>query len=785
MTSSSSLSLSRKRSVDAKNNFSQPLNKRRRLTRSVFGSAVDIPIVLSDSESNSNSDSDSDSISSSTSKIFKKNDTLDQVITNGRIIRKSIVSAKSSNSSIKPTKTNPKKNIAGSKKVENTIKNVENPINKISKIVETPKKVEKNQNFEIPKNFENSQKFEKSKKLKISKKVDDDIPKKFEIPKKIESPKKVEIPKSVESPKKVEIPKKVESPESLKKVETPKKLAISNEITNKEIETPTKTGVPKIVASPIKPKMKIENASKANTKIIEKHVNLKSIVKKVDEKVKFANSSKFSESSKSRDNLNKVKSSKVDETESLKKPLNDVKLQSLKSALKSLSPPSHISTTTKKVTINENPITSVMTLPYSSPAQQSFIKSKVSSINNKENSNPNDKKADLNNNKKGSSDKAGGVPSFDPKTQKSYRDIYSICCISCQKKNRSEYCNRQKPCDICVGKKLKNCSYSSDAKIVIPARFVKKTGSRSSKYQLNYSVFSNKNLDDLANTDESSSDSLSRFGKSKRSRSVSPRFEKDSIENKVNLITNAKEDSFHKNSDSDSSESCIKVNRKRKSSLKILKENIKQKDRDRLKKDETSKKKYKISSGSYSDDDSDILAGSEDLNQNSDADDDGGDESEFDEFVSNDGNDFIDDADADDDDDDYYYDSAYVRGRHSSKVSSKEDNFERAQRILKTLEFEKRDINDLYVQNSRQRREATKENYYIPSDGDDDPDDPELNGYAAAEARNEQIILSEDEQERRMLRGEMDAEYIKSLHREMEKRRMVESSDSLSSDDDF
>lgn len=356
---------------------------------------------------------------------------------------------------------------------------------------------------------------------------------------------------------------------------------------------------------------------------------------------------------------------------------------------------------------------------------------------------------------------------FDPKTQKSYKDTYSVCCISCKKKNRSEYCNRQKPCDICVGKKLKNCTYPESAKIAIPAELNKKSGSKNKSENSKQPVHNEES--DLENRENFKIDtSYKRFNLTKSRRRNANKVVKDSddeSEEKENVDLNKKnsvsqtDESSRSSSSTSSSESITESKDFQKGSATV-ESNVKKATR-------KSPKKTKNSSFIVDDEDDDSDAEAEN------ADYEGGDDDDDDEDSDiNDSDDaFGEDEDKKEETDKYY-----------RKSKSKADDFEKAKKLLKELEFEKRDVEAIYGDNTRKRRSATRENYFIPSDGDNDSNSDD--GYAAAEARNEQVILSEDEQERRMLRGEIGLDYIESLRNERAKYSNQISSDSLSSDDE-
>ncbi|GAV29954.1 hypothetical protein PMKS-003460 [Pichia membranifaciens] len=409
------------------------------------------------------------------------------------------------------------------------------------------------------------------------------------------------------------------------------------------------------------------------------------------------------------------------------------------------------------------------------------------------------------------------VSKLDPENQKPYRDTYSICCISCSKNNRSEYCNRQKPCDICTGKKLKNCHYPPSATIAIPA--VRKSAkpqnakSPASPVKSTYAQVNNVAVartensmilaQNLAATQTKKEDARPDFSCNPKGNGQAPSTKTLELEAK---ISSAPKDS----STSESSESCVDDSKSKirvgALELKNLKVNVNSplnsrpdsaphsstqgekpltKSKNRYGNANVRNRKKKRVIPSSDDENIDSMADYEDnSSENPSSSEDSDDYSHLD-----DDSDVGIDNDDDDDDDDRGRKVAKKktnvkanRSEGRKRSTTPQDNFSRAQRILKTLEFEKRDIGDIYVPTTRRKRNATKENYYIPSDQEDNANDVEGNGYAAAEARNEQLILSEDEQERRILRGEIGLDYIKSMRNEREKYNHY-SSDSLSSSD--
>lgn len=118
------------------------------------------------------------------------------------------------------------------------------------------------------------------------------------------------------------------------------------------------------------------------------------------------------------------------------------------------------------------------------------------------------------------------------------------------------------------------------------------------------------------------------------------------------------------------------------------------------------------------------------------------------------------------------------RGRNSSAGDSDEEEEIagipapdlKAARILNELNFENRDLHELFEDyGTRRKRRATRENYI------DLPDENELSdlsegerAYKEAEDAAQPIILSDDEVERRMLRGQLPEDYVASMRREQQ-----------------
>ena len=371
--------------------------------------------------------------------------------------------------------------------------------------------------------------------------------------------------------------------------------------------------------------------------------------------------------------------------------------------------------------------------------------------------------------KKAKEEEKNFIPVFDPSIHKSYKDIYSKSCISCAKKGRGEYCNRQQPCDICVGKRQKNCTFPADVEVAIPAKNSNRSGSvaktskdfghiaSSLKHEnrgtrvddtngsghdhdkVTAKAKSTANANGNANGNDSGSGSVNGNGNAVKSTLVT---------STVNSKNAALEDSstYDSGSDDDSVVKTIGSSRSGRNSRKLAKAVSYDEDEDDADVD---------NSDSESEGDSDVISS----------------ESEGDE--------------------DYEFQvedelklprkEKRVERTRSRKSRSPSDNFERAQKILRTLEFEKRDV-DVYTAGRRRRAAAaTRGDYYIPSDNEN----PEDSGYAEAEARNEQVILSEDEEQRRLLRGELDAEYLETLRKEREKKSKPVLDESDSEEDEM
>lgn len=701
-------------------------SRKKRVTRSTFGSTVDIPIVL---------DSSSDSENSDTS--FGEMDKLDQVLTNGRII-------------------------GAQKRRSMGISTVRKPKDEKSTSLPEPKK-------------QNEQKTESKSALNSGDETKTEVstvaPENSKIAAKIDGSENL-----IDENKKDEKVEKVEKEEEPEKIN---KTPISKAETEKDIDTPCTT--PSLASTdenrPLEPPAAFKKEDIKNAILGNKKLNGKA---------------------------NSALSKKADDYFNNRKPITS------KSDKNGKNGTIDHHTSKPSVENNNSKIGEVVKIPSDTalfrklfPLKNNGSNKNVSAfVNNKENTNPllNASNVFVRAHANSQKPKDEKPIIFDPKTQKSYKDTYSVACISCQKTGRGEYCNRQQPCDICVGKRLRKCTYPQDAKIVIPARLVKKTRSRSSKYGLNNS--SRKHRSFIVESDEESDNSdMGKSGSGASKKETSSQI--NSILKRVDTITKSKAensdsdseaetDKEHQNrSSSDSSESHIEgsksVNKSRNSELRNLKVNVN--IRNTVKKSSAdqgpSSQKVQKSNTVRNKSTRQTTRSRKSYNDFEDE-----DEDDFDSVADSEDNSS---ESMDDKDDDVYSEYEYSsRGRRNgnrklaqSGVNEPQVDFNKAQRILKELAFEKREIDNIYM-TSRQKRSATKENYVLPSDDDDDDESGlsiEQKGYAAAEARNEQVILSEDEQEKRILRGEIDLNYIESLRNEREKHKHAYSSDSLTSSD--
>ncbi|VEU23290.1 DEKNAAC104424 [Brettanomyces naardenensis] len=85
-------------------------------------------------------------------------------------------------------------------------------------------------------------------------------------------------------------------------------------------------------------------------------------------------------------------------------------------------------------------------------------------------------------------------------------------------------------------------------------------------------------------------------------------------------------------------------------------------------------------------------------------------------------------------------------------------------RVLQNLNFENRDLTELFEDyGSRRRRRATRENYLELEDVDLSDLSSGERAYKEAEASAEPVILSDDETERRMLRGQLPLDFVEGM----------------------
>lgn len=345
------------------------------------------------------------------------------------------------------------------------------------------------------------------------------------------------------------------------------------------------------------------------------------------------------------------------------------------------------------------------------------------------------------------------------------RDVYNTCCISCKKNGRAQYCNKQKPCDICVGKKLRHCSYSDNAKVIIQGKDLP----RNVDGKLKKLVLTQQRLP-LVRKDLDRSQSK---GGILAVPSGVPKNVSEPIK-PLGLLHSIKPSKIPQIRNVDIVEKIARQNTTQATQAMVQNSS---KSGEKSTKEDDHKAPFGETDKS---DDADEYSSEADVEEEDD-------DADADEDEDDDEDDNTNDFESEDDEYDEHEEERR-RKRRGSRSRAKErksttpaDEFSRAERMLRELEFEKRDMNDIFT--TRRRRAATKENYYIPSDVDEEEDLD--NGYAMAEARNEQVILSEDEEERRMLRGDIDMSYLQSLRLEREKQAQHESSDSLSSDEDI
>lgn len=756
------------------NSIFNPIIKRSRITRSTYGSAAELPIVL-DSESDSDSQSDSTSnlenetdITTDSEIIRSRNtrstrnkntniykntdisiDSDNDALLSGRKKSRPNTPKKSSNinstvtppssassnisTSLNSTKKSLKKDILNplhldkailNLAVKNSLKDIK--LNNEKNLVTNDKEEEKIMNDKTLEKIKELEKLEKLKNEKVGK-----VEKVKEV-EKVEKAEKAEKTEKAEKVEKVEeVVEKAENVEQVEKVEKIEKVVdtskvdkgeeVAKTIPNKEsevVKSPKKQQHPNSLANLTQNKAK---SNLANDNTIKDTKDIKDIKEsnKADEHNLETNSPTTPTNPITQNDKLATNNNSIAEIQTVKlkisrnKLKNPDKYETQKSIEKLIS--SRLQKSAKNYhdsnpELNTSIPISTLKLNFDKRDKrlQSLKTSSIDKIHNKIDKIDKHEKFDKIDKigkigKIGKIDKIEKPVVFDPTTHKSYKDIYSTSCISCTKKGRGDYCNRQQPCDICVGKRLRKCYYPPDAEIVIHG--VLKKSLRNNNRQDN---FIDKNL---KNNNSSTS--------------------KNDKENNMDRI--------------------VRLN------LRLGKDPKKVKSNKRFEESETEEE----SDSSSSDD-------SEDNKNNADSED-----NETEEFSS--------------DDDGYYYDHPTRNGKKyrykysSRKSSSPRDNFEKAQKLLKELEFEKRDV-DVYSEGKR-RRAATRGNYFIPSDPDNDSDD---DGYAAAEARNEQIILSEDEEERRMLRGELDMEYVNNLRRERDKKvKPIEASDESSGEDDM
>ncbi|GME71063.1 unnamed protein product [Ambrosiozyma monospora] len=124
--------------------------------------------------------------------------------------------------------------------------------------------------------------------------------------------------------------------------------------------------------------------------------------------------------------------------------------------------------------------------------------------------------------------------------------------------------------------------------------------------------------------------------------------------------------------------------------------------------------------------------------------------------------------------------------KRKSRSVTESDELERQSRVLKELYYEKRDIDEIYT-GRRRRRAARVANY---REDDDDESDDSADGYNDAAERDEMLILSEDEETRRALAGDLPENYFenKEVHlarqREREEKMLRQSSLHVVDDED-
>ncbi|ODV86692.1 hypothetical protein CANARDRAFT_6268 [[Candida] arabinofermentans NRRL YB-2248] len=98
------------------------------------------------------------------------------------------------------------------------------------------------------------------------------------------------------------------------------------------------------------------------------------------------------------------------------------------------------------------------------------------------------------------------------------------------------------------------------------------------------------------------------------------------------------------------------------------------------------------------------------------------------------------------------------KSRNESEIEYEEKKINSTRRMLKELDYEKRDLHEI-LGGERGRRQATRQNYkLIDQDDDDDPD----NAYGDPNAEGEFLILSDDEIERRKMLGTLPADFYEN-----------------------
>ncbi|GMG37818.1 unnamed protein product [Ambrosiozyma monospora] len=154
-----------------------------------------------------------------------------------------------------------------------------------------------------------------------------------------------------------------------------------------------------------------------------------------------------------------------------------------------------------------------------------------------------------------------------------------------------------------------------------------------------------------------------------------------------------------------------------------------------------------------------------------------------DDLSSDDDQDFVSDDGSDYD----LFNELPVSKKKNPRFEDDSDELERQSRILKELYYEKRDIDEIYT-GRRRRRAAGVANYR--EDEYDESDDSSADGYNDAAERDEMLILSEDEETRRALAGDLPENYFenKEVHlarqREREEKMLRQNSLHVVDEDD-